>query len=50
MSRGRPRVGIRVYIRIPEKLLDRIDRIAKREGEPRAVIIRRLLKKALENC
>lgn len=41
--RGRPTTGTRIDIRIPADLLERIDAIAERSDETRAVIIRDLL-------
>lgn len=44
---GRPPVGPRVTVRLPADVLARIDQEADRQGESRAMSIRRLLGDAL---
>lgn len=40
-------MSVHIGLRIPEELISKIDRIAKKEGNPRSAIIRRLLSEAL---
>ena len=44
---GRPAIGVRVPVRLPDELLAQIDRRARILGRSRASIIRRLLLEAL---
>lgn len=44
---GRPAIGVRVPVRLPEKLLEQIDQRARVLGRSRASIIRTLLLEAL---
>jgi metal-responsive CopG/Arc/MetJ family transcriptional regulator len=46
--RGRPTTGVAVNTRIPQDLLDEIDRLAEEHGCPRAEMIRTLLREAVE--
>jgi predicted DNA-binding protein len=45
--RGRPSTGVPINTRIPPELLDKIDRLARERGVPRAVIIRELLEEGV---
>jgi metal-responsive CopG/Arc/MetJ family transcriptional regulator len=47
-KRGRPSTGVAINTRIPQELLDEIDRLAAEHGVPRAEMIRDLLREAVE--
>lgn len=42
-GRGRPPVGPRVVVRLPDELLARVDRDAERAGETRSQALRRII-------
>jgi metal-responsive CopG/Arc/MetJ family transcriptional regulator len=47
-GRGRPSTGVAINTRIPQELLDEIDRLAAEHGVARAEMIRALLREAVE--
>lgn len=47
MPRGRPPIGPRFEIRLPEDLLAKVDAMAEKEGVKRVEMIRRLLMQVL---
>lgn len=48
-GRGRPAVGERVHVRLPEDLIARLDGMAAEADLPRAALIRLLLEKAVDS-
>lgn len=41
---GRPRVGPAITVHLPAEMVDRLDRVARRDGTSRAVLIRYILR------
>lgn len=46
-SPGRPPIGSRVSVRLPDELLDRVDAEAEQSGASRAATVRRLIEGGL---
>lgn len=44
---GRPEIGPRLQVRVPQEIIDGLDKLADIEGVPRADVVRRLLADAL---
>lgn len=47
-GRGRPRIGERVELQVPDDMLAQVDARACAEGVPRAEMLRRLIAAALD--